>query len=95
MNLHGTTALVELKPPIPSAADIAAWEIFGPAIFHGDMTGPEALASHALAARIEALKGAAKWFDALPANARAFTNSEIATAIRTLNPTTIVGGEQS
>lgn len=49
----------------------------------------EALASHALAARIEALEAAAEYFAALPANSLAFTNSEIATAIRAIDPTTI------
>jgi len=29
-------------------ADIDAWEIYGPKIFHCEMTGPEALASHRL-----------------------------------------------
>ncbi len=31
-------------------ADREAWEQFGPAIFYGDMTGPEALARHRIAA---------------------------------------------
>ncbi len=31
-------------------ADIDAWERFGPAIFHCDMTGPKALAAYRIAA---------------------------------------------
>jgi len=44
---------VELEPVEVTADDIAAWEIYGPAIFYCDMTGPEALARHRLASRPE------------------------------------------
>lgn len=39
--------------------DREAWERFGPAIFHRDITGPEAFAAHREAARAKALEEAA------------------------------------
>lgn len=41
------------QPITPTPADREAWEKFGPMIFYGDITGPEAFARHAAAARDE------------------------------------------
>lgn len=60
-------------------ADIDAWEIYGPKIFHCEMTGPEALAAHRatrtdatpvatdVAALVEAAKEAGDWMEGLRA----------------------------
>ena len=50
----------------PTQADKEAWEALGPAIFHCDITGPEAVAQIRIQARREALEEAARvaeeWF---------------------------------
>ncbi len=46
-----------------SDADRMAWEIYGPAIFHLDMTGPQALANHAAAAVAEREAVIVAWLD--------------------------------